>query len=267
MQQENNSPRPEHIGLNVPNPTVMVAWYVTHLNMTVVRHFPTPANTHFVMTGGNRLLLEFYRNGRAPILDFASLGPLSFHLAFMTTDMPTHIEELTAAGAVVTDDVTTTPDGDQILMMRDPWGLAIQFVQRADPMLAAGKMRLEHIAWNIPDPQAQCSWYCRNLQMKVLRSGPPPTHTSFLADAGENLVLEMYSNHAFPMLKWNSIQPLSIHLAFSVTDVTGTRDAMLSAGASLCEDQRMIDSGDQLLMMRDPWGVPVQFVKRALPMI
>jgi hypothetical protein len=33
------------------------------------------------------------------------------------------------------DEVTTTPAGDKLAMLRDPWGLAIQFVRRAEPML------------------------------------------------------------------------------------------------------------------------------------
>jgi hypothetical protein len=44
-------------------------------------------------------------------------------------------DSLIAAGAIVIDDSTTIPNGDQILMMRDPWGLSIQFVKRAEPML------------------------------------------------------------------------------------------------------------------------------------
>jgi hypothetical protein len=33
------------------------------------------------------------------------------------------------------------------------------------------------------------------------------------------------------------------------------------------EDIRVSSSGDQILMLRDPWGVPIQFIKRAEPML
>ena len=39
-----------------------------------------------------------------------------------------------AAGARVVDEVRK-PDGTLLLMLRDPWGLALQLCQRAAPML------------------------------------------------------------------------------------------------------------------------------------
>ncbi|GAI31566.1 unnamed protein product, partial [marine sediment metagenome] len=32
-------------------------------------------------------------------------------------------------------DISVTPGGDEIAILRDPWGVAIQFVKRAEPML------------------------------------------------------------------------------------------------------------------------------------
>jgi len=32
--------------------------------------------------------------------------------------------------------VTTTDSGDELVMLRDPWGVSIQFLKRADPMLS-----------------------------------------------------------------------------------------------------------------------------------
>jgi hypothetical protein len=31
--------------------------------------------------------------------------------------------------------VATTPAGDQLAMLRDPWGVAIQLVKRAQPLM------------------------------------------------------------------------------------------------------------------------------------
>jgi hypothetical protein len=39
------------------------------------------------------------------------------------------------AGARVIEDVSTTPAGDEIMMLRDPWNLPIQFVKRKEPMI------------------------------------------------------------------------------------------------------------------------------------
>ena len=40
-----------------------------------------------------------------------------------------------AAGATPAGEVTTSPVGDQLAMLRDPWGLAIQLVKRSRPMV------------------------------------------------------------------------------------------------------------------------------------
>jgi hypothetical protein len=44
-------------------------------------------------------------------------------------------EKMISAGAELIDDIIKTPLNDQIMMFRDPWGEAIQFVKRAKPML------------------------------------------------------------------------------------------------------------------------------------
>jgi len=54
------------------------------------------------------------------------------HVAFMVDAVR---RKLIAAGATPVGEVTTTPAGDKLAMLRDPWGLAIQFLRRADPML------------------------------------------------------------------------------------------------------------------------------------
>ena len=42
---------------------------------------------------------------------------------------------LLAAGASAEGEALVTPTGDHVAMLRDPWGLAIQFVHRAQPMI------------------------------------------------------------------------------------------------------------------------------------
>jgi len=56
-------------------------------------------------------------------------------VAFMVEDVDATVGRLIAAGATPAGEVEVTPGGDKIAMLRDPWGLAIQFVNRADPML------------------------------------------------------------------------------------------------------------------------------------
>jgi uncharacterized glyoxalase superfamily protein PhnB len=63
------------------------------------------------------------------------MDPLLLHVAFMVDDVDAVRQKLIAAGATPAGEVTTTPAGDRLAMLRDPWGLAIQFLRRADPML------------------------------------------------------------------------------------------------------------------------------------
>jgi len=67
--------------------------------------------------------------------DYALMNLLSLHIAFMVDDVEEICHKLTAAGATVVDDVSITASGDIIAMLRDPWGIPIQFVKRAKPML------------------------------------------------------------------------------------------------------------------------------------
>jgi uncharacterized glyoxalase superfamily protein PhnB len=65
----------------------------------------------------------------------------------------------------------------------------------------------------------------------------------------------------------SKINPLSFHIAFVVNDVRSIRNRLIAAGATLVEDIKISASGDEILMLRDPWGVPIQFIKRAQPML
>lgn len=265
-------PRPEHIAFNVKDPSAVAKWYCDHLGMKIVRKSPPPANTHFIGDSSGNMLFELYNNPDVPVPEYASINYMALHLAFMVDSVQAMRDSLLAAGATTAEDISTTPLGDQVLMMRDPWGLAIQFVKRVSPMLAPSGVppagvRPEHIAFNVPEPQSMANWYCENLGMKVVRSGGPPTYTTFIADAGNHMMMELFHNSAYPMLDWSSINYLSFHFAFMVSDVRAMRNGLIAAGAKLAEEIRVTNTGDEVLMLRDPWGVPIQFLKRGEPML
>jgi glyoxylase I family protein len=44
------------------------------------------------------------------------------------------------------------------------------------------------------------------------------------------------------------------------------KDRLVSQGASVFEDLHL-DDGSNVIMMRDPWGVPLQLCERAKPML
>ena len=124
----------EHVACNVADPVAMAAWYVAHLGMRVVRHVPAPSQIHFLADAAGRALIEIYRNAADPIPDYAAMHPIRFHIAFATHDPDASRAALVAAGATFVEE-STTPDGSRLLMLRDPWGIALQLCKRTTPIL------------------------------------------------------------------------------------------------------------------------------------
>lgn len=56
------------------------------------------------------------------------------------------------------------------------------------------------------------------------------------------------------------------HTAHQVDD-PAARDRLVKAGATAEGDVQETESGDVVAMVRDPWGIAVQLVRRKTPMI
>jgi hypothetical protein len=54
-------------------------------------------------------------------------------------------------------------------------------------------------------------------------------------------------------------------VAFAVADIDGERQRLLQVGATADGDISTTAKGDQLAIVRDPWGNAVQLVQRAAP--
>ncbi|MCP4639257.1 MAG: VOC family protein [bacterium] len=128
-------------------------------------------------------------------------------------------------------------------------------------------MGMEHVAINVKDPGDVVDWFVANLDMTVARKVGGPTNTHFLADAMGKSMIEVYHNLDAPVPDYANQDPLVLHLAFTVDDVTAVRDRLLAAGATPEGDIVVTDSGDELAMLRSPHGIAVQLVKRADPML
>ncbi len=128
-------------------------------------------------------------------------------------------------------------------------------------------MRIEHFALQVPDPVAMAEWYVKHLGCSVARAGGEPSHGRFLMDASGSVMFEVYRNPKVAVPDYSQIDPLLVHLAFVADDAVADRDRLVRAGARVVEDLNTSPAGDQLLMLRDPWNVPLQLVKRASPML
>ncbi len=128
-------------------------------------------------------------------------------------------------------------------------------------------MKIEHVGLNVKDPLALTDWYVKNLGMKVLREGPAPANARFLADESGKVMLEVYCNTAAPVLDFAALDLLVLHFAFLADDVPAAYQRLLKAGATPLVAPLSADNGDNLAAVRDPWGIAVQLVKRAMPMV
>jgi glyoxylase I family protein len=124
----------EHIAWNVREPAAVAAWYVEHLGMRIVRQFTTPPYIHFLADASGRVVIEIYSNSVDPVPDYATQHPMRLHLAFATHEPDASRAALVAAGATFVEEQTLA-DGSRLLMLRDPWGLALQLCQRTNPLL------------------------------------------------------------------------------------------------------------------------------------
>ena len=125
-------------------------------------------------------------------------------------------------------------------------------------------MKLEHIAINLSDPQAAARWYAEHLGLQLLLENSTPPFIHFLSDA-EGGMLEFYSNPQGAVPDYRTMSPFTLHLAFTVTAIAAARERLLAAGASAEGEITTTPAGDQLAFLRDPWGVPLQLVKRREP--
>ncbi|MDR2430254.1 MAG: VOC family protein [Puniceicoccales bacterium] len=129
-------------------------------------------------------------------------------------------------------------------------------------------MVIEHVAFQHPDPVAAADWYGRILGLSVVRASNGAAQARFLADSQGRTVLEIYNAAAAPMPDYPALSPLVLHVAFTSADVSADVGRLVASGASLVDAPAVASpSGDELAMLRDPWGIPIQLVRRSSPLI
>jgi glyoxylase I family protein len=128
-------------------------------------------------------------------------------------------------------------------------------------------MRVEHIAFQVRDPAAVAEWFCKHLGFRVARLAGGPGNAHFLMDEAGSVVFELYNNPSAPQPDYASMHPLMLHVALAVDDVTAVYQRLLAAGASSASPPETAASGDQLAMLRAPFGLPLQLVCRRVPLV
>ena len=128
----------EHFALNVEDPQAMAKWYVEHLGLKIVKQVDKAPFITFLADDSGRIMIEIYKNPADEVPPYRTMNPLMVHLALVSENPSADKNRLEKAGASVLSD-DTLEDGSQLVMMRDPWGLAVQLCKRGTPMLASSE--------------------------------------------------------------------------------------------------------------------------------
>ncbi len=214
----------EHIAINVPDPAAMVKWYTDNLGMKMIRGSFAPKASAFLADSGMHMMMEVLHNVDYPVLESGKIHQTSMHIAFVTPDIVQTQKQLVATGATITDSLRKTDSGDQVLVLRDPWGLAIQFIQHNKHTLGFNGLYFEHLALNVTDSPAKAKWYKDYLGMVIIREGPAPVSRVFIADSGKNMMFELYQNKDIPVVNFDSVSYQTFHVAFMVDDIQATKE-------------------------------------------
>lgn len=125
-------------------------------------------------------------------------------------------------------------------------------------------MKFEHFGINVPRPQEMAAWYVRHFNMSIVRAMNNETFTHFLADVSGRVVMELYANNTVEIPDYSKQHPLRFHFAFEVDDPEKFSESIIDDGATFFEEQKTND-GSHLMMLRDPWGIPLQICRRGKP--
>ena len=124
----------EHFAFNVADPVKMADWYCKNLGFSVARKIDHAPNTHFLKDSSGSVMIEIYNNPADQVPDYPKMDPLILHLAFVSKDPTADKNRLLDAGATLADELNLK-DGSHLVMLKDPWGFAVQLCKRGTPML------------------------------------------------------------------------------------------------------------------------------------
>lgn len=129
------------------------------------------------------------------------------------------------------------------------------------------KMKIEHLALNIEDPVALAKWYCENLGFTILKEMNTSPFAHFIADSSKNIMLEIFCLPDRKVTDYRAVDPAVMHLGFQVKGIEGEYEKLVSAGATVVSGITVLKNSDKVVMLRDPWGLPIQLVERKERMV
>jgi|TARA_R110000744_G_scaffold9549_3_gene30415 predicted enzyme related to lactoylglutathione lyase len=124
-------------------------------------------------------------------------------------------------------------------------------------------MTFEHFALNVVDINGVVNWYCTHLGLTIANQQKVSPFMTFLADSTDRVVIEFYKREDELAEDFSNRHPLTFHVAFVSENAEEDKQRLLKAGASFFEEIFKED-GSHLVMLRDPWGMPLQLCQRTV---
>ena len=118
-------------------------------------------------------------------------------------------------------------------------------------------MKLEHVAFDVQEPEKFIAWWCEHLGFRRSKPG-----SAFILDDSGIMGLEIYRTGETPAApEYAKLNSMTMHIAFVSEDVKADADRLVAAGATL-ETLKIEDPAFHMAILRDPWGVAIQLCKR-----
>ena len=118
---------------------------------------------------------------------------------------------------------------------------------------------MEHVAIRVPDPGAFVAWWTGNLGFHVTMKRPGGS--AFIADSNGHVAFEVYGpDKDHPAPDYRAADILRLHFGFTSEDVDADIRRLVDAGAKL--EIHNVTSGFEEAVLRDPFGLVIQLVKR-----
>ena len=118
-------------------------------------------------------------------------------------------------------------------------------------------MKLEHVAFDVPDPEKLIAWWCEHLGFRRSKPG-----SAFILDDSGIMGLEIYRTGETPAAPdYAKLNAMTVHVAFVSENVKADADRLVAAGATL-ETLKLEDPAFHMAILRDPWGVAIQLCRR-----
>ena len=86
---------------------------------------------------------------------------------------------------------------------------------------------------------------------------------TFLADGSDRVILELYHKPEKAITDFTQQHFSTFHVAFVSNNAVDDKNRLLTEGAVFVEEV-LKEDGSHLIMMRDPWGMPLQLCQRTV---